>query len=194
MARERPVLHLGARLARCRKNGGSMMLSALKKSWGRASAPAGAPTAGNTASASELAIHRREHGSDGAVEEPGDQFAGVGKVIQPLGAAEVPAPELPIILLERIGPDNQSIMTCANRARRVAVMLARRGYIIKRIDISLSIGTVTLKSTRGCRDLGGVQTCRALCDGADARTYSVLIDGVTVEWTVRTAWQQGDAI
>ena len=144
--------------------------------------------AANAASPVERAIHQRESGPSTQpcpepcpepAEGPGRRVMAGGDVAKP-AATSATQPLIP-----SIGPSNQSVMFCASRAKRVAVMLARRGCVVRAIAITPAAATITLKSTVACRDLGGEQICHAVCDGQDARTYAVLIDGVTVEWTVR---------
>ena len=136
--------------------------------------------ASKSASAAERAIHQRESGG----ERPALNLPAVSLSNPPNPPPPTVRPEL-VEGPPSIGPSNQSVMFCASRAKRVAVMLARRGYTIRKIVITPSLPTITLKSTVACRDLGGEQICHAVCDGQDNRTYAVLIDGVSVEWTVR---------
>ena len=138
------------------------------------------------ASATEVAIHQRENAP--AQQHNGIERQFVAAILAPEGA-----PTPPIILPPSIGPANQGVMFCTTRAKRVAVMLARRGFAVKKIVITPSLATITLKSTPGCRDLGGEQICHALCCGKDERTYAVLIDGISVEWTVSRSLEKGGA-
>lgn len=94
-------------------------------------------------------------------------------------------PGLPRIDAPSIGLANQGVMDALTRAKCAAVMLARRGCKVKSIAVSAAGAQLTLKSTLACRELGGEQICHAVCDGQDARTYAVLVNGVIVQWTVR---------
>ena len=97
----------------------------------------------------------------------------------------------PVLVPPSIGVQNQSLMSHFTRVKRVAVILARRGFIVRKIEVTPGNALVILKSARGCRDLGGEQICHSLCGGMDERAYAVMIDGVRVQWTVSRAVEKG---
>lgn len=130
------------------------------------------------ASLAEIAIHRNES----AAAEPATCAKSQTELSACVEASAVVfAP--PVLVPPSIGLHNQSLMSHVTYAKRVAVILARRGCVVKSITITPAGALVALKSTRGSRALGGEQVCHAVCGGKDERTYEVLIDGVRVQWT-----------
>ncbi len=142
----------------------------------------------HAATSVETAIHRRESGAAGPVEIPPTPLCQRGGSaaegdLQKKGERSGGGFAPPVILPPSIGIRNQSLMSRLTQAKRVAVILARRGYVVKSINITPGGSLVTLQSTRDSRALGGEQVCHAVIGGKDERTYEVLIDGVRVQWT-----------
>lgn len=161
------------------------------------------------ASPIEAAIHRRESVAADAVEIPPPPLskrggsAAEGDFQKGGSAAEGDSQKgeersgggfaSPVLVPPSIGLHNQSLMTHLTHAKRVAVILARRGCVVQSISITPGGSLVLLKSSRGSRALGGEQVCHAVCGGKDERTYQVLIDGVRVQWTASRSLQKEGA-
>lgn len=82
-----------------------------------------------------------------------------------------------------IGPENQGAMFGLTQAKRVAVLLAHRGYTVMHVAVSPPNSRITIKAIRACAELGGAVMRREVTPEGAQITMGVRIHGITVEWT-----------
>lgn len=81
------------------------------------------------------------------------------------------------------GETNQRMLDAMTASKRVAVILARRGYSILKARVGSRNARLTIQAVPRCSALGGVEIRRMITNGSCERTMGVSIHGVQVEWT-----------
>ncbi len=83
-----------------------------------------------------------------------------------------------------IGMENQSVIDAIINVKRVAVMLAHRGFRV--LDIYIPMGqrnpVIVINPSKRCESLDGTLIKRSRMKNCLVLTYAAFIDGVQIEW------------
>lgn len=83
------------------------------------------------------------------------------------------------------GVENQGMMDALTATRRVAVILARRGFVVLDARVGWRNSRITIEAIPKCAELGGIEIQRVVTTEFDEETMGVNIHGVQVEWVSR---------
>ncbi|SEO65310.1 hypothetical protein [Nitrosovibrio sp. Nv6] len=97
--------------------------------------------------------------------------------------------EIPCTLTAKIHPsigsENQGMMDALTASKRVATILAHRGFVVLEAHIGWRNSRIAIEAAPKCANLGGAEIMRVVTAEFDERTMSVSIHGVQVEWIMR---------
>lgn len=93
-------------------------------------------------------------------------------------------PQQPPAAPPSIGQENQPVIDSITNVKRVAVMLAHRGFRLLDIYVGNRNPVIIINPSRRCAQLGGTMIKRTRMQNILVLTYTVNIEGVQVEWMV----------
>lgn len=81
-----------------------------------------------------------------------------------------------------IGKENQPVIDAIVNVKRVALMLAHRGFRVLDIYIGQRNPVIVINPSKRCESLGGTLKKRSRMKNCLVLTYVTVIDGVQIEW------------
>lgn len=114
----------------------------------------------------------------GIQQAPGQLPVRVIKGTEPQQAQQPPAAP------PSIGQENQPVIDSITNVKRVAVMLAHRGFRLLDIYIGNRNPVIIINPSKRCNSLDGTMIKRTRMQNCLVLTYTVNIEGVQVEWMV----------